>query len=93
MTTKRRLAKLESEITAELREQEIEQTRKGLEFLRSCHLPLPPQASESERAEVVSRLLALQAKAKAGTATPADEAAWFAWVDCVHRKYGSTPPT
>lgn len=93
MTLKRRLLKVESAITAEIREQEIEQTRKGLEFLRACHLPLPPQASESERAEVVSRLLALQVKAKAGTATPADEAAWFAWVDGIHSKYGSTPPT
>lgn len=93
MNTKRRLARLEADISAELIEQQAEQRRKESEFLRSCHLPLPPRASESERAEVVSRLLALQAKAKAGTATPADEAAWFAWVDGIHSKYGSTPPT
>ena len=93
MTTKRRLAKLESEITAELQEQEVEESRRAAEFFRKCHLPLPAGATQSELDEVRTRLLALHAKVHAGTATAADEAGWFQWVDSIHSKYGSAPRT
>lgn len=93
MNTKRRLAKLESEITQELREVEIEQTKKAAEFFKKCHLPLPAGATQSEIDEVRTRLLELHRKVHAGTATPADEADWFAWVDSIHERHNHKPPT
>lgn len=93
MNTKRRLARLESEITQELIEAENSKRQRQREWCIGMHLPLPPTATQSELDEALQRLLALQAKARSGSATDADLVDWHRWVDSIHERHNHRPPT